>query len=118
MNCWDQRSKTIADCGLRIADWRRTNSFLIRNPQSAIRNFVPVAILCISPALAQMPPVTFADVSQLLEFEHVSFSVGGSGLAGAAWFDFDNDGNLDLFLPNGKNQKNALFHNDGDGIFT
>ena len=37
--------------------------------------------------------------------------------SGAAWGDYDNDGNLDLVLVN-INQKNNLFHNDGDGSFT
>jgi hypothetical protein len=35
---------------------------------------------------------------------------------GAAWGDYDNDGNLDLVLVNW-NQPNYLFHNNGDGTF-
>jgi hypothetical protein len=35
---------------------------------------------------------------------------------GAAWGDYDNDGNLDLILVNW-NQPNHLFHNNGDGTF-
>jgi len=35
---------------------------------------------------------------------------------GAAWGDYDNDGFLDLFVANA-NQKNFLYHNNGDGIF-
>jgi len=41
---------------------------------------------------------------------------GGSSL-GAAWGDYDNDGFLDLFVANA-NQKNFLYHNNGDGTFT
>jgi ASPIC and UnbV/FG-GAP-like repeat len=41
------------------------------------------------------------------------FSAGG----GAAWGDYDNDGNLDLILMN-RAQTNYLFHNNGDGSFT
>ena len=35
---------------------------------------------------------------------------------GAAWADYDNDGNLDLILVNW-NQPNYLFHNNGNGTF-
>jgi hypothetical protein len=35
---------------------------------------------------------------------------------GAAWGDYDNDGNLDLFVANG--QTNVLYRNDGAGRFT
>jgi len=42
----------------------------------------------------------------------------GSG----AWGDYDNDGNLDLFVANGgilrKPETNALYHNEGNGKFT
>ena len=41
----------------------------------------------------------------------------------AAWEDFDNDGNLDLFVTQNTGQSgfasyNILYHNDGDGTFT
>jgi hypothetical protein len=40
-----------------------------------------------------------------------------------AWGDYDNDGFIDLFITclanaNGSNQRNALYHNNGDGTFT
>jgi len=41
--------------------------------------------------------------------------------SGAAWFDYDNDGDWDLYLVNGAGGKevtNALYSNDGDGTFT
>lgn len=41
---------------------------------------------------------------------------GGSSF-GAAWGDYDNDGHLDLFVAN-LNQRNFLYHNNGDGTFT
>jgi hypothetical protein len=36
------------------------------------------------------------------------------------WVDYDNDGNLDLFVTNDarSNAPNVLFHNNGDGTFT
>ena len=36
---------------------------------------------------------------------------------GAAWFDFDNDGDLDLYMTR-RNGANRLYSNDGDGTFT
>ena len=37
---------------------------------------------------------------------------------GVAWGDYDNDGDLDLYLVNGSFQANKLFRNDGGGSFT
>ena len=42
---------------------------------------------------------------------------GGSS-RGCAWADYDNDGWVDLFVANEKNQKNFLFHNNGSNGFT
>jgi hypothetical protein len=42
---------------------------------------------------------------------------GGSG-HGAAWGDYDNDGDWDLFVANNDNQYNVLYHNEGGGTFT
>jgi hypothetical protein len=64
----------------------------------------------------------FEDKSELLEFRRA----GGEGLGGAAWLDFDNDGDLDLFLTNGRDNNrfnpevlnNGLFRNNNDGTFT
>lgn len=35
---------------------------------------------------------------------------------GACWSDYDNDGNLDLFVGRNSNLTDALFHNDGNGV--
>src|SRR5882672_7023962 len=37
---------------------------------------------------------------------------------GCAWGDYDNDGNLDLFVSNFGTPFNYLYHNNGDGSFT
>ncbi len=36
----------------------------------------------------------------------------------ASWIDYDNDGDLDLFVGGGNQKENVLFKNDGDGNFT
>jgi hypothetical protein len=37
---------------------------------------------------------------------------------GATWGDYDNDGDLDLFVANYSAQNNELYQNNGDGTFT
>lgn len=36
---------------------------------------------------------------------------------GPTWADYDQDGFMDLFVPNGQGTKNSLFHNQGNGTF-
>jgi len=42
----------------------------------------------------------------------------GRQSVGASWGDYDNDGDLDLFVANSGNQNNLLYANNGDGTFT
>jgi hypothetical protein len=44
----------------------------------------------------------------------------GGASQGVCWADYDNDGHLDLFIPNGflSSQDNFLYRNNGDGTFT
>ena len=37
--------------------------------------------------------------------------------SGSTWADIDNDGDLDVFIPNQRRQGNLLFRNDGNGRF-
>ncbi len=41
----------------------------------------------------------------------------GGHSSGGCWCDYDNDGDLDLFVTNQQNQHNLLFKNNGDGTF-
>lgn len=70
-----------------------------------------------STARGDGPLAVFEDVSSLIDFRHGSVPFDGDGLAGAAWLDYDRDGRLDLFLSNGRTQRNGLFRNDGAGGF-
>jgi hypothetical protein len=42
---------------------------------------------------------------------------GGNSVSGA-WGDYDNDGNLDLYVTNDWNENNFLYSNNGNGTFT
>ena len=42
---------------------------------------------------------------------------GGASI-GNTWGDFDNDGDVDLFVTNRNDENNYLYTNDGDGTFT
>ena len=64
--------------------------------------------------------VKLIDASDKLDgFVHIEGAppFTGEGLSGAAWLDYDQDGDLDLFLPNGVGAPSALYRNDG-GEFT
>jgi hypothetical protein len=42
----------------------------------------------------------------------------GGNSAGGSWGDYDNDGDLDLFVTNSGGENNFLYNNDGNGTFT
>ena len=75
------------------------------------------------PALSIESALHFADVTDSagIDFTHVNGATGEFHLpetlgAGGAILDYDNDGNLDLYLVNSA-APSALFRNNGDGTF-
>lgn len=55
---------------------------------------------------------TFAEVGR-------DAGINYNGLSNAiAWADFDNDGDLDLYVANADSQANLLYSNNGDGTFS
>lgn len=86
------------------------------------------------PAVHAPPAVRFTDVTAEagIDFVHVNGAYGERLMpetigAGAAFFDYDNDGDPDLFLtnfrywpdhPGGHAPTQALYRNDGQGHFT
>ena len=59
-------------------------------------------------------PLSFEDASANLRGDHPEERSRDIGWNGAAWFDFDRDGLLDLFVARATSQSNALFRNLGD----
>ncbi|MEM7204109.1 MAG: CRTAC1 family protein [Planctomycetota bacterium] len=70
--------------------------------------------LAVTALLSALPAqVGFVDASTTIPFDRT-----GGGLGGAAWLDYDLDGDLDLFLPSGTGGACGLFRNDGGGAFS
>ena len=85
----------------------------------------PTAIPTPVPTVAEPTPTPepsddrpLVDVSHLLDFVREGIYKNSDGLGGGAWFDYNNDGFLDLYITNTREAKNALFRNNGDGTFT
>ncbi|RFC55549.1 FG-GAP-like repeat-containing protein [Brumimicrobium aurantiacum] len=53
-----------------------------------------------------------------IKLTQLSIVTNISNSNGAAWADYDNDGDLDLVVSNDQSQKNFLFANNGDKTFT
>jgi hypothetical protein len=93
----------------------------MRTKHRNLTSFALFALATILPGVAlakPAAPLTFEEVSQKIPFFHRSQDIGGNGLGGAVWFDYDRDGKIDLFMGNGPGLKSVLYHNNGDGTFT
>src|SRR5687767_11022006 len=80
----------------------------------------PVVFLEVPPSMSK---ITWVHDNGRSEAHHLPETCGGGGL----FFDYDNDGWLDIYLVNSGPSdfylpktpiKNALYHNNGDGTFT
>lgn len=60
---------------------------------------------------------TFTEVTKEAGVEILKVAQEADSQGSAGWFDFDQDGHLDLVDPN-EGDMNNLFHNNGDGTFT
>jgi hypothetical protein len=78
------------DFDLFVANWYNENNFLYQNNGYG----------------------TFTKVTSGPVVNDGGLSVGGS------WGDYDNDGDLDLYVTNDYNQNNFFYSNNGDGSFT
>ena len=85
-------------------------------------------VICFSlfsfPALPAESPIHFTEVTDSagIDFTHANGATGEFHLpetlgTGGAFLDYNNDGNLDLYLVNSV-APSALFRNNGDGTFT
>ena len=103
-------------------------------PHSALISILLLLInFPIDMAIPERPAITFTaqDRSAGIHFTHINGAIGKKHLpetmgAGGLFFDYDNDGNLDIFLVNSGSllaskrdtAANALYKNSGDGTFT
>ena len=92
-----------------------------------------ILLICAPPSLSSAE-IQFVDVTTEagINFRHINGAEGAYHLpetlgAGGAFFDADNDGNLDIYLVNsgywkesssGHETPSALYRNNGDGTFT
>ena len=60
---------------------------------------------------------TFTEVTNEAGVRILDYSLEADSQGSSGWFDFDQDGHIDLLSPN-EGHNNVLFHNNGDGTFT
>lgn len=52
------------------------------------------------------------------KYDQGSLSTDQANSTGSSWADYDNDGDLDLYVTNASLQNNHFYENNGDGTFT
>jgi hypothetical protein len=107
-------------------------SFAVKQKKSVMRYILRLTFfLCIEISYADSSAVKFVDSTTEagLDFRHFTGASGKRYMpetmgSGCAFLDFDNDGNLDILLVNGKSWKDResdttaeLYRNLGDGTF-
>ena len=96
--------------------------------------FLIICLIEVCPSAGAEDKISFIDITEAagLEFQHVDGSSGRRYFletvgSGAAFFDYDNDGLLDIYFVNSTDLPgsysstppiNQLYHNNGDGTFT
>lgn len=81
-----------------------------------LRSFYLLAFCAFAFPLAPSAQVVFSEQGQSIGFEH-EFKARSVMGGGAAFFDYDNDGDEDIYVTSGYNQDN-VFRNNGNGTFT
>ncbi len=113
------------DCSTTDAGEVSNLASLERSQRTAIITHLTLFFFLISfPILSIEPTIHFTDVTDIagIRFTHANGATGDFHLpetlgAGGAFLDYDNDGNLDLYLVNSA-APSVLFRNNGDGTFT
>ncbi|HHG83965.1 MAG TPA: CRTAC1 family protein, partial [Bacteroidetes bacterium] len=77
---------------------------------------LPILLLCILGLSIKLYAQTFSEVSQAAGIDHYTYNPVQMG-AGVAWFDYDADGDEDLYFTGGA-APSKLYRNNGDGTFS
>ncbi|MEO1517112.1 MAG: FG-GAP-like repeat-containing protein [Bacteroidota bacterium] len=72
-------------------------------------------ILCLT--IGSVSAQFFVEKSQEIGIDHAYLARGLTG-GGAAFFDYDNDGDEDLYITTGTIKQDFIYANNGDGTFT
>lgn len=92
-----------------VAPWDRYFEVSSINPQTGVPSFIETAR---PNRLYRNDGNRFTDVSLSAGLRPVPTHTNG-----AAWFDYDNDGHLDLYVANDFSDRDELYRNLGDGTF-
>ncbi len=99
----------VGDPGTRAATWGDYDN------DGDIDLYVGIGLLANTPSrlFLNNGNGTFTDVTHLANVENYERSSEGAGFG-----DYDNDGDIDLYVVNWGGQENVLYRNNGDGTFT